>query len=215
MKSKSKSKEGKFVVVDSGWINIYRISSGGKRFSGTIFDTEDEARAAAFNDVVECEYVGTTEIEWEEKRWLEKQCEQKSADKVEPKFKPGDKLVSTKNPRLTYKVLNVGNVNELGNLEYEIEMFIDGKPGLQVGGTLKEHNIHLMECVKVDKWAKLVDEVKPKWTEADEAHLHSVTTHLEQWIECHPNTCGADIQSENLAWLESLKQRLPKMEEES
>lgn len=66
MKSKSKSKNGKFVVVDSGWINIYRISSGGKRFSGTIFDTEDEARAAAFNDVVECEYVGTTEIEWEE-----------------------------------------------------------------------------------------------------------------------------------------------------
>lgn len=65
---KSKSKKVTFAAVNRGWINIYRISSGGKRFSGTIFDTEDEARAAAFNDVVECEYVGTTEIEWEEKR---------------------------------------------------------------------------------------------------------------------------------------------------
>lgn len=65
---KSKSKEVTFATVNRGWINIYRISSRGKRFSGTIFDTEDEAKAAAFNDVVECEYVGTTEIEWEEKR---------------------------------------------------------------------------------------------------------------------------------------------------
>lgn len=63
---KSKSKKANFVAVNRGWINIYRISSRGKRFSGTIFDTEDEARAAAFNDVVECEYVGTTEIVWEE-----------------------------------------------------------------------------------------------------------------------------------------------------
>lgn len=77
--------------------------------------------------------------------------------KVEPKFKVGDKLVSTKNPRLTYKVLNLGNVNELGNLEYEIEIFIDEKPGIKIGGSFKEHNIHLMECVKVDKWAKLID----------------------------------------------------------
>ena len=65
---KSKSKKVTFATVSRGWINIYRISSRGKRFSGTIFDTEDEARAAAFNDVVQCEYVGTTEIEWEEKR---------------------------------------------------------------------------------------------------------------------------------------------------
>ena len=47
-----------------------------------------------------------------------------------------------------------------------------------------------------------------KWTEEDEAHLHSITTHLGQWIERHPNTCGADIQCKNLAWLESLKQRM-------
>ena len=55
-------------------------------------------------------------------------------------------------------------------------------------------------------WLKKQD--KPKWTDEDEAHLHSITTHLEQWIERHPNTCGADIQSENLAWLKSLKQRM-------
>lgn len=52
------------------------------------------------------------------------------------------------------------------------------------------------------------EEKIPTWTEEDEAHLHSVTTHLEQWIERHPNTCGADIQGENLAWLKSLKQRM-------
>lgn len=52
------------------------------------------------------------------------------------------------------------------------------------------------------------EERKPMWNEEDEAHLHSVTTHLEQWIERHPNTCGADIQWENLAWLKSLKQRM-------
>ena len=50
--------------------------------------------------------------------------------------------------------------------------------------------------------------ISPKWTEEDEAHLHSITTHLEQWIERHPNTCGADIQWENLAWLKSIKQRI-------
>lgn len=60
-----------------------------------------------------------------------------------------------------------------------------------------------------DAWSNswLEKQGKPKWSEEDEAHLHSITMHLKQWIERHPNTCGADIQGENLAWLKSLKQR--------
>ena len=57
-------------------------------------------------------------------------------------------------------------------------------------------------------WLKsLKDRVQPKqeWLGGDEAHLHSLITHLEQWIERHPNTTGADIQGENITWLKSLR----------
>lgn len=65
-------------------------------------------------------------------------------------------------------------------------------------------------------WLKsLKNRVQPKqeWSGGDEAHLHSLITHLEQWMERHPNTTGADIQGENIAWLKSLKDRIrPKVE---
>lgn len=48
-------------------------------------------------------------------------------------------------------------------------------------------------------------QLKQEWSGGDEAHLHSLITHLEQWIERHPNTTGADIQGENIAWLKSLR----------
>lgn len=41
----------------------------------------------------------------------------------------------------------------------------------------------------------------------DSAHLHSIITHLQDFIESHLNTTGADIQGENVAWLKSLKER--------
>ena len=187
--------------------------------------------------------------------WLEKQEEKRLTDKVEPKFKVGDKLVSTRNPSLTYKVLEVGNINELGNLEYKVEIFTDGKAGIQSGNTFYEHNIHSVECVKVDEWAELIEQkqewnesdvhytetlisvvkkggqirselrreyvdwlaslkcriapqLNQKWNDGDEAHVDSIVIHLEQWIERHPNTTGADIQWENVQWLKSLKQQL-------
>lgn len=92
--------------------------------------------------------------------WLEKQGEGKSTIFI-PKFRLGDKLVSTKNPRLTYEVLEVGHINELGNPEYKVEIFTDGKAE-------NPHNIHYMECCKVDEWAKLIehkpaDKVEPKF----------------------------------------------------
>lgn len=137
--------------------------------------------------------------------WLEKQGEQKPIDKVEPKFKVGDKLVSTKNPRLTYEVLKVGNVNELGNLEYEIEIFTDGKPGIQFGDTFKEHNIHLMECVKVDEWAKLVDEAKPKWSEEDTFKYRTLIDSIADG-----RVIRKELRCEFVFWLESLKKRMEK-----
>lgn len=91
---------------------------------------------------------------------LEKQGEGKSTIFI-PKFRLGDNLVSTKNPRLTYEVLEVGHINELGNPEYKVEIFTDGKAE-------NPHNIHYMECCKVDEWAKLIehkpaDKVEPKF----------------------------------------------------
>lgn len=58
----------------------------------------------------------------------------------------------------------------------------------------------------------LKDRVQPQpkqeWDGGDEAHLHSLINHLEQWIERHPNTTGADIQGENIAWLKSLRPQM-------
>lgn len=65
-------------------------------------------------------------------------------------------------------------------------------------------------AIKCANWLKsLKDKVQPKqeWSEEDEAHLYSLITHLEQWIKKHPNTTGADVQGENIAWLKSLKDR--------
>lgn len=91
--------------------------------------------------------------------WLEKQGEQKPTV-FTPKFHVGDKLVSTKNPRLTYEVLEVGHINELGNPEYEVEIFTDGKG--------YPRNIHYMECYKVDEWARLVEKEPTRWKPSKE-----------------------------------------------
>lgn len=92
--------------------------------------------------------------------------------------------------------------------------------------TLNETIQHLKQLIEIDKakhcacdvqyyqrdidWLKsLKERVQPQpkqeWSGVDEAHLHSLITHLEQWIERHPNTTGADIQGENVAWLKSLR----------
>lgn len=75
--------------------------------------------------------------------------------KYVPKFKVGDKLVSTKNFHLTYEILEVGHVNELGNIEYKVEIFTDGKSD-------NPSNVKYMECCKVDGWGKLIEQ-KPNY----------------------------------------------------
>jgi len=81
------------------------------------------------------------------------------------KFHVGDKLISSKNPRLTYNILEVGHINELGNTEYKVEIFTDGK-------AQNPCNILYMECCKVDEWAELInqksnDKVEPKFKAGD------------------------------------------------
>ena len=74
------------------------------------------------------------------------------------KFKEGDTVVSSRNPHLTYKVLKAGIPNEIGTLDYRVEIFKDGKAGIKVGNTFNEHNIHCIECDKMDEWGVLEEE---------------------------------------------------------
>ena len=53
--------------------------------------------------------------------YLEKQKEQKPVVVV-PKYRVGDIVLSTKNPRLTYKILEIGHINELNYPEYKLDI---------------------------------------------------------------------------------------------
>lgn len=66
------------------------------------------------------------------------------------KFHEGDKLISTRNPSLTYEVLEVGHINELGNPEYKVRIFDNGKEA-------EPSRAYYMECKKVDEWANLIE----------------------------------------------------------
>ena len=73
-------------------------------------------------------------------------------------------------------------------------------------------NVGEMPCPKLNvlAWLEIKGKQKPTdWNHADEAHIHSLITHLEQWIERHPCTTGADIQWENVAWLKKLGRKKP------
>ena len=73
-------------------------------------------------------------------------------------FKVGDMVVSTRNRRLTYKILEVGLLNELGEPDYRVEIFTDEKPGIKVGKHFEEHNIHNISCAKMDGWGELISD---------------------------------------------------------
>ena len=45
---------------------------------------------------------------------------------VKPKFKVGDWVVSTRNPSLTYRILESNVTNELGKLDYKVEIYSNG-----------------------------------------------------------------------------------------
>jgi len=110
--------------------------------------------------------------------WLEKQKEQKPT-LVVPKFHVGDKVISTKNEHLTYEILEVGHINELGNPDYQVEIFDDGKRGVNGKFPNESPNIKYIECQKMDEWGKLLSEQKPaEWSEEDEQMMEDICSHL-------------------------------------
>ena len=70
-------------------------------------------------------------------------------DKYTEMFNVGDILRSLNNPRLTYKVLETGHINELNQKEYKVEIFTDGKAE-------EPRNIKYIVCEKMDKWAEKI-----------------------------------------------------------
>ena len=131
--------------------------------------------------------------------YLEKQKEQKSIFFI-PKFRVGDKIISTKNPHLTYNILEVGNINELGNPEYKVEIFQDGKPSV-----MEKHTIHYMECCKVDEWGKLVDQKPAEWSEEDSRILYNVIAYVG--YAAGQRGDKDDEFKEANSWLNSLSER--------
>ena len=79
-------------------------------------------------------------------KFLDEQAEQKPADKVEPKFKVGDYIISNNNSEIIYHITGTG-INELGNPDYVCEHV----------GREKEYNnkIYNMRQDKVDANFKL------------------------------------------------------------
>lgn len=77
---------------------------------------------------------------------------EETKDRYAEMFNAGDILKSLKNPRLTYKVLETGHINELDQKEYKVEIFVDGKAE-------EPRNIKYIVCEKMDKWA---DKLKVK-----------------------------------------------------
>lgn len=92
-------------------------------------------------------------------------------------------------------------------LEYAVEILT--RTMGNVVGYLSDDG--LLEHKKAIAAVKAVAENQPNPLEfngGDDAHLHSIVTHLEQWIKSHPDTAGADIQGENVVWLKDRFEQL-------
>lgn len=107
-----------------------------------------------------------------------KQCEQKP---IIPKFRVGDKVVSVNNRRLTYKILEVGIINELGNPEYKVEIFTDGKQGI----LNKEHNIQNIEMSRMNEWGELIEQKPVISNDAirEGVSQFGITQHQINWLK--------------------------------
>jgi len=110
--------------------------------------------------------------------WLEKQKEQKPIKVLYiPKFRTGDLVRSSKNPRLTYKILSVGSMNELGNPEYEVEIFTDWKPD-------EPRNLKHIEIEKMDSWGELVEQKPSEWSvKGRRGRIGSTPEHIRKKAE--------------------------------
>lgn len=119
--------------------------------------------------------------------WLEKQGEQKP---IECSGKIGSKHATGKLKDMIDKKENSAWSEE------DKKMFVNIKACLRNADKDYSREVDWLKSLRPQK--------SIRWNDADEAHLHSLVTHLEQWINRHPDTTGADVQGENLAWLKSL-----------
>lgn len=124
---------------------------------------------------------------------VKKLSEQKPAVYI-PNFRVGDLVISTKNPHLTYKVLEAGHINENGEPEYKVEIFVDGKPS-------HPSNIKYIRIQMMDECGQLISQHN-EWSEEDETTLNRLIAHFD-W---HGDTrfTKEDCQ-EATNWLKSIR----------
>ena len=128
-----------------------------------------------------------------------------------PKFREGDKVISTKNEHLTYDILGVGHINELGNPEYEVEIFVDGKRGANGMFPNESPDIKRIECQKMDEWGELVEQKPAEWNKEDEDKLYQIMETLlaDKEVARRENPQLYDVlciaYDELISWLKSLR----------
>ena len=88
---------------------------------------------------------------------------------VIPKFRVGDNVVSKKNPRLTYNILEVGHINELNYQEYKVEIFTDGKAD-------EPANIKYIEIRRMDEWGELIEQKPAEYIKRNSKEWYSLLT---------------------------------------
>lgn len=129
--------------------------------------------------------------EWDVKDKVLKKIEQEPADKVEPKFKVGDKIVEK-----DFDECGCGTIIDIKDGKY---IFDDGS----------------FICIKEQGLWKLVeqkptDKVKPKpeWSEEDESLLQDITNDIEIAYERAHIEQLKDIYSKQIYWLKAIKDRI-------
>lgn len=140
--------------------------------------------------------------------WLEKQSKQKPVNKAVPKFRVGDTMRTLQEANDGYTdgmPVVVSIDNEYYHCTNELIAIKD-----QDDYEFPPINVKQKPIDKVDEWAKLVDEVKPKWTEEDNDMLDTIESWLDtlcEYLEDSSSECIPNVKF-CINWLKSLKQRI-------
>jgi len=164
--------------------------------------------------------------------WLEKQHEQKSTDKVEPKFKVGD-IIKPKCYNETHSIKAIGERYYILDVDIKIPFrdeddweLVEQNPAWSE----EDEEIH-RKCIcamrasacgfpeeekfveQVDNWLKsLKDRVQPQpkqeWSEEDDKFFEELHKEFSEGYEDASIEQLKDIYSRQLQWLESIKSRL-------
>ena len=149
-------------------------------------ESEDERMQELIENLLRVDTIETREIfsiygktADDVRAYLEKQKGQKPVVVI-PKFRVGDIVVSKKNPRQTYNILEVGHINELNYPEYKVEIFTDGKAE-------EPANIKYIEIRHMDEWGELIEQKPAEWSEEDEKMVQFWNMYYEHKVGDWPN----------------------------